>query len=85
MGTFNTALPSPNTDNIYRFGDNTEYYYDLMLYNANEEFVRLKTQSVKELIINDNLLDFYHKGTLTFRNDIDAIEKITTEPDGTSE
>jgi hypothetical protein len=85
MGTFNTALPSPNTDNIYRLGDNTEYYYDLILYNANEEFVRLKTQGVKELIINDNLLDFYHKGTLIFRNDIDAIEKITTEPNGTSQ
>ena len=85
MSTFNTALPSPNTDNIYRFADNTEYYYDLILYNANEEFVRLKTQSVTELIINDNLLDFFHKGTLTFKNDIDAIEKITTEPPGTTQ
>ena len=85
MGTFNTSLPSPDTDNIYRFGDNTEYYYDLILYNANEEFVRLKTQGVKELIINDNFLDFFHKGTLTFRNDIDAIEKITTEPSGTTQ
>lgn len=81
MGNFNTSLPSPNTDNVYRFADNTEYFYDLILYNANEEFVRLKTQSVVELIINDNLLDFYHKGTLTFKNDMDAIEKITTSPD----
>lgn len=84
MGNYNTTLPSPNTDNVYRFGDNTEYYYDLILYNANEEFVRLKTQSVVELIINDNLLDFYHKGTLIFKNDLDAIEKITTEPPGAS-
>lgn len=79
MSTFNTVLPSPNTDNIYRFADNTEYYYDLILYNANEEFVRLKTQSVIELIINDNLLNSFHKGTLIFKNDLDAIEKITTE------
>jgi hypothetical protein len=85
MSTFNTVLPSPNTDNVYRFGDNTEYYYDLILYNANQEFVRLKTQSVTELIINDSFMDFYHKGTCTFKNDLDAIEKISTEPDGTSQ
>ena len=59
MGTFNTSLPSPDTDNIYRFGDNTEYYYDLILYNANEEFVRLKTQGVKELIINEFIFNSF--------------------------
>jgi len=85
MSIYNTVLPSPNTDNIYRFADNTEFFYDLILYNANEEFVRLKTQSVVELVINDNLLNSFHKGTLVFKNDMDSIEKITSETPNTSQ
>ena len=43
MSTYNVTLPTPDTDNVFKI-DDTEYYFDAVLYNANEEFVRLKTQ-----------------------------------------
>lgn len=76
MSTFNTTLPTPEADNIFRLGNNQEYLFDLMLYNANDEFVRLRNQNITEFVIEDNLSDFFHQGYLIFKNDMDAIENV---------
>jgi hypothetical protein len=79
MSTYNTSLPSPDYDNIFRIGNN-EYYIDLILYNANEEFVRLRVQNITELVIEDNITDFFHKGYVVFKNNNDAVERISNLP-----
>jgi len=80
MSTFNTALPTPEADNIFRLQNNQEYLFDVMMYNANDEFVRLRNQNINEFVLEDNFLDFYHKGYLVFRNDQDALESLPTNP-----
>lgn len=84
MSTFNTALPTPEADNIFRLDNNQEYLFDVMLYNANDEFVRLRNQNITEFVLEDNLLDFYHQGYLVFKNDMDAIENVPTNLNSSS-
>jgi hypothetical protein len=79
MSTYNVTLPTPDTDNVFKI-DDTEYYFDAVLYNANEEFVRLRVQNITELILEDNFLSPFHKGTLTFKNNLDAIERVSNVP-----
>jgi hypothetical protein len=84
MSTISSVtIPTKTSDTVVKIGDN-EYNFDIILYNANKEFTRIKNSAIKELLINDNLLDFGHKGTITFQNNLDNIEKIASESEGGS-
>jgi len=86
MSNYNISLPSPDTDNIFKVGKTgNEFLFDAILYNVNDQFVRLRNQNITEFVIEDNFLNFYHKGYLIFRNDMDAIENIPENLTGVSE
>jgi len=62
--------------------DDRSYFFKLLIYNEDGKYTRLRKNSLVEFVIEDNILDFYHKGFFIMKNSHDAIERQTQRMEG---
>lgn len=55
--------------------DDRRYRFTVFLLNQDGAAVRIRRGSIDELVIEDDILDWYHKGHITFQNPEDVIER----------
>lgn len=59
-----------------------KYYFNVFLINNKGQFFSFTSSSIKELIIKDDMFDFYVTGSLIFENTYDAIERSYENNEG---
>jgi len=62
--------------------DDRSYFFTLIIYNEDGKYIQVRKNSLEEFIIEDNILDFYHKGYMIMKNSHDAIERQTERWEG---
>ena len=73
-------VDSPEIEHI----DDRRYRFSLFLLNQDGAAVRIRRGSIQELVIEDDILDWYHKGHITFQNPEDVIERANSVIAGNS-
>ena len=58
--------------------DDRQYKFSVYIFNQDGAAVRIRRGAITDLVIEDNILDWYHKGHITFQNPEDVIEKATS-------
>lgn len=56
--------------------DNRRYHLSVYLVNPDGNVVKINKGAIEELVINDDVVDWFHSGTLIFTNPGDVLEKI---------
>ena len=54
------------------------FFYNILLFNPDFDVVRIKQASIKNLFIEDDLSNFYHKGYLIYDNKYDTLESLNS-------
>lgn len=57
--------------------DDRSFHFRVIIYNQDGKILRLKKAAITSLVIEDNILDFMHKGVITFKNPHDMHERTT--------
>lgn len=81
------GLDHDNNAKIEQF-DDRRFKFSLYLLNQDGQAIKIRKGSIDDLFIEDNILDWFHKGSVTFLNPDDIIERaesvlLTETPDGT--
>ena len=63
----------------YEILDDRSFKLKLFIINGDNKITRIRKGGIKELVIEDDILDFYHKGTLTMSNPHDVLERSTKQ------
>jgi hypothetical protein len=69
---------SQNKSNLEQF-DDRRFRFGLYLVNPDARAVKIRKGSIQELIIEDDLLEWFHKGHIIFNNPDDVIERVETQ------
>jgi hypothetical protein len=76
---FDSSSPVHGVEHI----DSTRRYrFSAYLLNQDDRAVGIRRGAIDELVIEDDILDWYHKGIMTFSNPDDIIERSTTIHEG---
>jgi len=81
------GLDHDNNAKIEQF-DDRRFKFSLYLLNQDGQAIKIRKGSIDDLYIEDNILDWFHKGSVTFLNPDDIIERsesvlLSDAPDGT--
>ena len=81
------GLDHDNNAKIEQF-DDRRFKFSLYLLNQDGQAIKIRKGSIDDLFIEDNILDWFHKGSVTFLNPDDIIERsesvlLSDAPDGT--
>ena len=81
------GLDHENNAKIEQF-DDRRYKFSLYLLNQDGQAIKIRKGSIDDLYIEDNILDWFHRGNVTFLNPDDIIERsesvlLSDSPDGT--
>lgn len=63
------------TDNIETFGDR-KFKFSIFLLNQDGNYLRLRKGAIHELVVEDDIMNWFHRGTLTIMNPDDIIERV---------
>lgn len=65
--------------------DDRSFKFRVIIYNEDGKLLRIKKSGITSLVIEDNILDFMHRGVLVFKNPHDMHERTTEKTVGESE
>ena len=68
------GLDHQNSSKVEQF-DDRKYKFSLYLINQDANAIKLRKGSIHELYLEDNILEWFHKGHLTVNNPDDVIER----------
>lgn len=71
----NNPEPSPFIANSYLNGE--PFKYQVYFWNSDDRVMRINTGAIKELVLDDNILEWYHSGHIIFTNTKDVFERVT--------
>lgn len=74
---------SMQASNVVKYNDQT-YVQNIMLCNQKDDPVALNAGAIQELVIEDNVFDWYVSGTLTFIDNFNVFERGTSGPINTN-
>lgn len=57
--------------------DDRVFKFQVYFWNNDGKLTRIPKSTIQELVINDNILDWYHSGHMTFSNPKDVFERVT--------
>lgn len=57
--------------------DDRVFKFQVYFWNNDGKITRIPKSTIQELVINDNILDWYHSGHVTFSNPKDVFERVT--------
>lgn len=77
------ALMIGEQSNVEAF-DDRKFIFSVFLFNQDNQIVRIRRGAIDELVINDDILDWFHSGHLTFMNPDDVLERAEVIPDETA-
>jgi hypothetical protein len=67
-----------NPKRIEQF-DDRRFQFGVYLINPDSRAIKIRKGFIDELIIEDDILDWFHKGTMTFKNPDDIIERVSSQ------
>jgi len=73
-------MDNAHIDNTVQFNDQ-KFYFKVFLINGKGQFFSFTSSSIKELIISDDMFNFYIEGSLVFSNTFDALERAYVDND----
>lgn len=71
-------LDTGNNKKIEQF-DDRRFRFGVYLLNPDARAVKIRKGFIEELVIEDDLLEWFHKGHLVFKNPDDVIERVSSQ------
>lgn len=67
-----------NEKSVEQF-DDRRFQFGVYLVNPDGRAIKIRKGFIEELIIEDDMLEWFHKGHITFKNPDDVIERVTSQ------